>query len=339
MKKIFFVASCQLGESPTGGGTQVRNQLMYSYLKEHFDDLKFFDTYKKSPIYCILRILIIIIFNPKRTIILSLSDRAPYFLSVFLYFTRLKRNIIYWACGGDLHKRMANKKWKKCMIVYKKIIVQATFMKRELNIMGINNVMVVPNFKKINYMPTKPIFSNNDDLKFVFVSRIKKVKGVDLIINAMNTLQNNNCSVDFYGALSKEYTCDSFKQLASQKIRYKGFLDLSKKENIDKLSAYDVMLFPTYFEGEGFPGVLVDAFIAGLPVIASNHNANSEILDNKQNGLLIESKSSIALREAMLFMIRNRDMVKKMSISAQGKAKCYEINTVFGKALKELNLL
>ena len=120
MKKIFFVASCQLGESPTGGGTQVRNQLMYSYLKEHVDDLKFFDTYKKSPIYCILRILIIIIFNPKRTIILSLSDRAPYFLSVFLYFTRLKRNIIYWACGGDLHKRMANKKWKKCMIVYKK---------------------------------------------------------------------------------------------------------------------------------------------------------------------------------------------------------------------------
>ena len=30
------------------------------------------------------------------------------------------------------------------------------------------------------------------------------------------------------------------------------------------------MLFPTYWHGEGFPGIVIDAFVAGLLVVATD---------------------------------------------------------------------
>ena len=42
---------------------------------------------------------------------------------------------------------------------------------------------------------------------------------------------------------------------------------------------YFALLFPTHYEGEGFAGTLIDAYSAGVPVIASEWKYNSEVVN------------------------------------------------------------
>ena len=95
--------------------------------------------------------------------------------------------------------------------------------------------------------------------------------------------------------------------------KYGGFLNLQEESGYTVLSQYDVMIFPTYWEGEGFPGVLVDALIAGLPVIASNWHLNSEVIEEGKTGWLIEVNDVTALAEKMKYVIHNRDQLTKIS--------------------------
>jgi glycosyltransferase involved in cell wall biosynthesis len=44
------------------------------------------------------------------------------------------------------------------------------------------------------------------------------------------------------------------------------------------LRDYFALLFPIYYIGEGFAGTAIDAFSAGVPVIASDWKYNSEVI-------------------------------------------------------------
>ena len=50
-------------------------------------------------------------------------------------------------------------------------------------------------------------------------------------------------------------------------------------KSVDVLKDYFALLFPTYYEGEGFAGTLIDAYSAGVPVIASDWKYNSELVN------------------------------------------------------------
>jgi len=69
------------------------------------------------------------------------------------------------------------------------------------------------------------------------------------------------------------------------------------------------MLFPTFWVGEGFPGIIIDAYIAGLPIIASDWNLNGEIIDEKETGFIIKKKDSIQLKDKMKYFIKNPEEI------------------------------
>ncbi|MFR3494185.1 MAG: glycosyltransferase [Blautia sp.] len=66
----------------------------------------------------------------------------------------------------------------------------------------------------------------------------------------------------------KKNGLNSCKASSPQYIRYKGMVPFNQSTEV--LKNYDALLFPTYYEGEGFAGTIIDAFAAGLPVIASD---------------------------------------------------------------------
>ena len=51
-------------------------------------------------------------------------------------------------------------------------------------------------------------------------------------------------------------------------IKYGGLVPFDK--SVEVLKNYFALLFPTYYEGEGFAGTLLDAMAAGVPVVASD---------------------------------------------------------------------
>lgn len=94
-----------------------------------------------------------------------------------------------------------------------------------------------------------------------------------------------------------------------------------------------MMLFPSYWKGEGFAGVFIDAFIAGLPVLASDWNFNPEIIEHGKTGLVIPVHSVSALHDAMLEVIEDKIDLRKMSENCRAQAAALDVSRVITQEL------
>ena len=93
------------------------------------------------------------------------------------------------------------------------------------------------------------------------------------------------------------------------------------------------MLFHTYWHGEGFPGIIIDAFVAGLPVVATDWSMNGELIKAGVNGWLIPPLNAEALANVMERIMDNKEALKSKSIACQESARRYDINKVINNEL------
>lgn len=149
--------------------------------------------------------------------------------------------------------------------------------------------------------------------------------------------------VTFYGKTTDELDYfNSFIENINKRNNalYKGIIDLKDTENYKELAKYDVMLFPTYWSGEGFPGVMIDAYISGLPIIASDWNLNSDIVKDNITGWIIPVHDVNALAERMIYSIKHPSIIRKMSLECQSIAREYDIRNVLSENnLNKLGLI
>lgn len=152
--------------------------------------------------------------------------------------------------------------------------------------------------------------------KFVFIGHVKPSKGIWEIIGAMDRL-NRPVIVDVYGPFREGVTESFFSNTA---VNYCGVL--SPDQVLDTLCKYDALLLPTYHRGEGYPGVILEAYSCGLPVISTNWNAIPEIVD-KDSGILIEPQNVDQLVEAMTCLIDDVDKFNSLHQGALRKAEAF----------------
>ena len=162
--------------------------------------------------------------------------------------------------------------------------------------------------------------------KFVFISSVKQTKGINEIIKATKEL-DVSYTIDIYGPIQdSKYSIDYF---STEKVNYMGVIS---PENVLKtLSSYDVLLLPTYHPGEGYPGIIIEAFSVGLPVITTNWQAIPEIIDNQVNTLLIEPQKTQELVEAMQFF--NEENYSNFSKNALIKFEEFKYENVYKRII------
>lgn len=162
--------------------------------------------------------------------------------------------------------------------------------------------------------------SQNGKLKCVFVSQMKKSKGVFDVLQAVDGLKD--VTVDFYGPLLWDVDKNDFYGVHN--ARYCGVVPLG--EAAETISKYDVLLLPTRWAGESHAGVIIEAYSVGVPVIVYNWKALSEIVEHGQTGMLIPTGDVGALR-SMLAELKN-DPAKSNSLSDGSRAMFKEFFTV-----------
>ena len=174
---------------------------------------------------------------------------------------------------------------------------------------------------------------------------MRKEKGVDLIINCARRLCEagfgNVFSVDFYGAFEeKDYQKKILSEIVEMpNIHYEGVLNLANPAGYEILSQHSIMLFPTYWPGEGFPGIIIDALIAGLPIIASDWHFNSSLVEEGKTGHIIPHNHEEALYQAMLDVLHNPQTYQDMSAYCQQKAYTYDTKNIINEDfLNKLNM-
>lgn len=129
--------------------------------------------------------------------------------------------------------------------------------------------------------------------RYVFVGQIRYSKGIREVVEAAERF-TGGVSVDVYGPLGFDVPASTFSSL--RRVRYCGVVQPSEVPEV--LSRYDALLLPTYHSGEGYPGVVLEAYGAGLPIICTQWMALPEIVDSS-TGILVAPRSADALYEAM----------------------------------------
>lgn len=247
---------------------------------------------------------------------------------VVLFLKLFNKKVVYHFFGGKFHE-----KYEKMPFVLKKWI-DYTIFKSDFKLMETKrmiNYFENRNQKNFIWFPnsrlavTKTIQSELFEKKFVFISRVTKAKGIDQIIDVAKLLPKDYI-LDIYGPLDDSfYTKKSF----GENVNYKGVLKPS--EVVNTLKNYNVLLLPTFYKGEGYPGIFIEALSIGIPVITTNWNALDEIIHNDVNGKLIEIKSTVQLEEAILFF--NHDNYKTFSDNAFHSFKNFDIGEVSKKLI------
>ena len=152
--------------------------------------------------------------------------------------------------------------------------------------------------------------------RFVFVGHVKPSKGIRDMLAAVRTL-GNAAPVDVYGPLCGGVQLSEF----TSAVRYRG--ELSKDEVANVISKYDALLLPTHYSGEGYPGVILEAFAAGLPVIASRWQAIPEIVTD-ENGILVEPHDAFQLAAAIQHLTQSPAEVRKLREGALQTARRFD---------------
>jgi len=188
---------------------------------------------------------------------------------------------------------------------------------------GFGQVYVLPNFRIHNFSPNIK-HHKSSPVKLVYLGRITKSKGYELIFrlaeNLSHSLPENSFILDFYGPIQDD-SKTSFLELLDGKtnIRYCGVIQ--PKDIYEKIGTYDIMLFPTSYPGEGFPGTILDSFIAGIPVIASNWRYNSEIIEHGKTGFIFDLKNEETFFDYTKKLILDKDLLFQFKLNANEKSK------------------
>lgn len=266
------------------------------------------------------------------------------FLPLFLYWKKKwGRSLQYVVIGGWLPDLLEKRtRLLQLCSMLDGIYVETSSMERRLNKLGLRNVDVVPNFRKFSFNIQPSFPETGKTLKLVFYSRVIKEKGIEYAIKAVQLLSekytgNIAATLDIYGPIPDSYK-GVFMQLLSQSknVAYCGVL--APEDAVDKLRVYDLLIFPTYYEGEGFPGALLDSFIAGLPVMVSDWKYNSELVVHEKTGFIFRVHSVEDIVFQLESFLSRPECILKMRYHCVEEAKKYHVENVVSKLLRSVLL-
>jgi glycosyltransferase involved in cell wall biosynthesis len=194
---------------------------------------------------------------------------------------------------------------------------------------GFKNVDVFPNFRINSFKPTP--HHEDGRLRLVFMARVIKMKGLDLIFELGNKIIDkglqNNITIDFYGPQQNE---DGDIEYFNSNIEHYSFMKyygpLEPSEIYVTLEQYDAMLLPTHFYTEGLPGSILDAYISGIPVIVTKWKHATEFVIDGETGIIIPfDDEGTALFDAVMKMLNNTDLL--LDMKKQSNKKAYDFSS------------
>lgn len=292
------------------GGTTILMQNFKDYLDYHHVGYVFFNTVlfcnpKLKVINPLLNFLhLVISFIPKlircKVVFFNFSNRGfinilpgLVFLSAFF-----KKKIVLRKFAGSMElfwEELPNKKRQK--LIEMCLASDLIFMETKSGIEFLTKlvgdrtkVVWFPNVRK----PSPFVKQANyiQPRRFAFISLVTRTKGVDELLQAFHNL-DYGYSLDIYGKLTSDY---QETDLNSSNVRYLGELDSTSVRNT--LKQYDMLILPSY--SEGYPGIILESFSIGVPVIATRVGGIPEVVMDGYNGVLVDPKSSVQLCDAIL---------------------------------------
>lgn len=329
-KKVFLVGYLGYVSNQLDGQT-VKTRNVYQVLEEKYH-VKFYDTEQLKYNKISLFKLFLALFKYKKFFFIGGKNNLKYFFPLLFFISKMRKSeIVYVTVGGWLYDFLTSNAsiYTYMLKNINSILVETNYLENNLAKLGLPNVLWIPNFRILSYQNTpKKIIKDNKKFNIVFMARIMEKKGIYLLFDFIKDYLENiyqyskDISVTFYGPINPHEEL-KFKQLVDKYepyIIYNGILDPT--EIYETLPRYDVLVLPTYYEGEGFPGTILDAYLCGLPVITTKWKQIPEFVEEGKTGFLIDYDVT-QLSERIQQLSNDNDLLSIMSDNAYNKSREY----------------
>lgn len=259
--------------------------------------------------------------------LLPAYNNLKYLFPILSFFSVIFRYDLYlFTIGGRLHIYLKSLPVHRWMLSKIKCIFNETHMLGNSlqEMYGYTNLEYCPNVKFVKFNPKK--HHTDGQLNLVFLARIILEKGIDTIFGYADWLLEqgrSNVRIDFYGMISSKDKAYFESHVAKYEfLHYKGVLQQS--EIPKTLEQYDAMLFPTHYPTEGIPGSILDAYIAGIPVIASDWVYARELISDGETGIIVPFENNqMDFNKACESLLHNPEKLDKMKDNAKKRALEY----------------
>jgi glycosyltransferase involved in cell wall biosynthesis len=223
--------------------------------------------------------------NPLRTVLDNLLKATFHRSRTILSLSRSIREELFTRCRIDPEK----------VIVYKYKISEAF------------NPTVSKNLKA-SLNPNGPVV--------LALCRVSREKGLEYLIEASKRLVQKmpNVKVVIKGSTQDpKYKQELVNLLHKYNLENTiKFLEFSPYSEIPKfLAAADVFVLPSIAEGLGL--VILEAMASGVPVVASRVGGIPDIITDGSNGLMVDPAKPVLLAEALLRLLGNDDLKKRLA--------------------------
>ena len=144
--------------------------------------------------------------------------------------------------------------------------------------------------------------SADKDLRLIFVGSLNHIKGIDLLVNAVNKLRNIGVRVtlDVFGPASrlKDYCWSSC-------VRYRGVIPFGEAQSI--MATYDFLVLPSRYDGWGV--VVNEALLSGTPIICSDKVGAASLVQKWGCGAVYDSSAVSSLEGCISKIYHDKEKV------------------------------
>lgn len=146
-----------------------------------------------------------------------------------------------------------------------------------------------------------------DRMRFAFIGRVTRPKGVHVLIEAFNKLSIDNIELRIHGDTSDQQYFAKLQNLIKEKnIHFFGRFE--PKQIYQLLSEIDVLIIPSIC-CENMPLAVLEALSSKIPVIGSNIGGIAEVIKHGENGLLFQVGDVDDLAEKMKLILEDSFLV------------------------------
>lgn len=182
------------------------------------------------------------------------------------------------------------------------------------------------------------VYPDSKVIKFVFVARIMKEKGIDQYLEMAEAIQKKFSNIEFHicGFCEQDYKAKLEEDSQKGIIKYHGMVR-------DMRNIYNQMhcvIHPTYYP-EGLSNVLLEASAVGRPIITTNRSGCREVIEDGINGFLVKERDSKDLiKKVEKFISLPREKKEAMGLAGRKKVeKEFDRNIVIEKYLEAIREL
>lgn len=186
----------------------------------------------------------------------------------------------------------------------------------------------------LSYHTLKEYPQENEPIRFIFISRIRREKGIDEYLATAQAIKQKYPNTEFHVLGG----CESAYQEQLSELHEKGTIVYHGQQPdvrpfIEKVHC---TIHPTFYP-EGMSNVLLESCAAGRAIITTNRAGCREIVDNGVNGFIVKQQDSKDLIEKVEAFIRlSYNEKKHMGLTARKKVEReFDRNIVVNAYLEE----